>query len=209
MKHFQVHLLHPTMLRLIFSILTMTGIWAPGLQAQQDQSQNQPLPKGFKNGKVVLENNTILSGYIREHFRSHASVIFISDKGGKGRELDGQQLRSLTIDSTTYRCLKGDFFKVITEGEIAFLQKCSDASGKPVYNGTDPLLINGTEGRPGDYFVYNNGLGQLTWVTRKTLGKVVRETFGNCTAAIDKAGTVHSDIVDLRDAIELYNNRSK
>lgn len=225
------------MLRLMLSILTMTGLWAPGLQAQQglsqnvpnlgqkrqasspnskdlspngqDLSQNRPVPKGYKKGTVVLEDNTVLSGNIREHIRSHSSILFIPCEGGKRKELDGGQLYSVKIDSTSYRCWRGDFFRVITDGEIVFLQKCSDASGKPVYNGTDPLLINGTEGRPGDYFVYNNDLRQLTRVTRKTLGKVVRETFGNCTAAIDKAGAVHSDIIDLRSAIELYNNRSK
>lgn len=231
MKHY-----HITMQGLLLIILSLRGLSMQAQQATADRQQFQarqgapdPLqiparqsisgqqevtamantPKGFKKGAVVLEDNTVLSGYIRDHIRAQASILFIPADGAKRRELDGGQIRSLQIDSTRFLCLKGDFFRVITDGELVFLQKQSDASGKPVYNGTEPLLINGTEGRPGDYFVYDNRQKVLRLVTKKTLGKVVTETFGNCTAAIDKAGTVHSDMGDLRGAIELYNSRNR
>ncbi|MHA4807144.1 hypothetical protein ACX0G9_03510 [Flavitalea flava] len=211
MKHYQL-----SMGPLALLMMVMTVLWATGQMAQQNNPENlqisqvnRQIPKGFKKGMATLKDNTVLSGYIREHIRTHSSVLFVPAIGGKRKELDGEQLRSLQIDSIRYLCLKGDFFRVITDGEIGFLQKCSDASGKPVYNGTEPLLINGTEGSIGDYFVFNNGQGQLSRVTRKTLGKVARDTFGNCTAAIDKADSVHSDMAGFRNAVELYNNRTK
>jgi hypothetical protein len=167
------------------------------------------IPTGYKKGMIVMEDSTMLSGYIREHIRSDASLVFIDEKKEKKQHLDGSQIRSVLIESTRFICIRGDFFRVISEGELYFLQKASDASGKPIYNGSEALLVNGTEGSPGDYFVYKPAERLLYLVTRKTLERVIAETFAGCTAAVDNAKAVQGDLSSLKNAVDLYNNRSK
>jgi hypothetical protein len=89
------------------------------------------------------------------------------------------------------------------------LQKSSDASSKPSYNGTEAIFMHGTEGKPGDYFIYDIMGKQLKLVSKKTFDKVIAVSFADCTAAIDKAKVIGNDIYQLKEAVEIYNNRSK
>jgi hypothetical protein len=129
------------------------------------QAQDK-IPAGFKKGTLVMQDSTVVSGYIREFIRNNASLVFLAGPKGKRQCLDGTQIRTLQIDSTRYRCIKGDFFRVLSEGKLCFLRKAGSAADKPVYNGTEPLLINGTEGRLGDYYVYNTSNQSLRLITR-------------------------------------------
>lgn len=138
------------------------------------QAQDK-IPAGFKKGVLVMEDSSVVYGYVREHIRSNASLVFLAGPKGKRQCLDGTQIRSVQIDSIRYLCIKGDFFKVLSEGKLCFLQKAGDASGKPVYNGTEPLLINGTDGRLDDYFVYDSRDRSLRAITRKTMVRSLKE----------------------------------
>ena len=90
-----------------------------------------------------------------------------------------------------------------------FLQKASDASGKPSYNGSTAVFSNGTEGQPGDYFMYTNRDKKLELVSKKNFDEVVTKTFAGSTAAIDKAKTANGDVAQLKDAVDIYNNRNR
>jgi hypothetical protein len=149
------------------------------------------VPKGYKKGTIILADSIPVAGYIKENIKSGASVLFLTE-----------------IDGTTFLCIKGDFFKVICSGDLSFLQKSSDASGKPSYNGTEVVFSNGTEGSPNDYFIYDNRSKQLRLVSRKNFSEVITATFADYTAAIDKAKTTSSDIAQLKDAVEFYNRRN-
>ena len=138
------------------------------------QAQDK-IPAGFKKGILVMGDSSVVYGYVREHIRSNASLVFLAGSKEKRQCLDGTQIRSVQIDSIRYLCIKGDFFKVLSEGKLCFLQKAGDASGKPVYNGTEPLLINGTDGRLGDYFVYDSRDRVLRVITRKTMYRSMKE----------------------------------
>lgn len=166
------------------------------------------IPKGYKKGTILLADSTSVAGYIKENIKSGASVLFLGEPGGKKRNYTGGDLISTEIDGTTFLCIKGDFFKVICSGDLSFLQKSSDASGKPSYNGTEVIFSSGTEGSPNDYFIYDSRSKQLRLVSRKNFTKVVAATFADYTPAIDKAKTVNDDIAQLKDAVEFYNKRS-
>jgi len=174
----------------------------------QVHAQNE-IPKGFKNGTVILTDSSVVSGYIKENIRNHASLVMLDKSGEKKKSYDGSQLISAIIDNTKYFCIRGDFFKVISEGELNFLQKSSDASAKPSYNGTETIFNNGTQGKPGDYFIYNKQQNQLNLVTKKTIDHVIETSFINCTEAIDIAKKDRSDLAQLKEAVEVYNNRNK
>ncbi|HKO82792.1 MAG TPA: hypothetical protein VJU78_20440 [Chitinophagaceae bacterium] len=174
------------------------------------QANAQPeVPKGFKKGALILADNSHLSGYIKDNIRSNASVLFIAEASEKKKTYNGSDLNSAEIEGTKFICIKGDFFKVLSEGELNFLQKASDASGKPVYNGNEAIFSNGTEGKPNDYFIYTAGSKQLNLVSKKNVDEVIAASFAGYTAAIDKAKTVNGDLSQLKDAVEIYNNRNR
>ena len=162
-------------------------------------------PKGFGKGKIVLPDNTIVSGFIKDNIRKNASVVLLVD--GKETKYDGADIVSVEIDGTSYTCVKGDFFKVVCNGELAFMQKSSNASSKPTYAGNQVLFLSGTEGRPGDYFIYENKNKQLKLVSKKNLNDVVTGSFEGYGPAIEKAKAAQGDIALLKDAVESYNNR--
>lgn len=168
----------------------------------------QEAPKGFEKGKVVLTDGSVVSGYVKEKIRSNASVTVIGE-GNKKKNYSGNELLSAEVGEDKFICLKGDFFKIINDGGLKFVQKASDASDKPIYNGNQAVFANGTEGQPGDYFIYNNGTRQLKLVTKKTITAITGECFAGCDTAIAKAKTVTGDIAEVGEAVTLYNNNCK
>lgn len=166
----------------------------------QDES-----PKGFSTGKIVLADGSTLSGPVKDKIRSNASVVLIDNN--KKKNYDGSDLLSAEIGDQKFLCIRGDFFRVICDGEMKFLQKSSDASGKPMYNGNQAVFTNGTDGKPGDYFVYGKDK-QLKLVTRKTLTTVVADSFAGCEEAIASAKQAGDDVAKLGDAVVIYNSRN-
>ena len=166
------------------------------------------VPAGFKKGTIVVADGNMISGYVKENIRKNASLSFISDIDQKRKNYDGSDLKGAEIDGVKYICIKGDFFKVLCEGELSFLQKSSDASSKPSYNGIEPIYVSGTEGKPNDYFIYNNKDRQLKLVSKKNKGEVVAASFAGCNAAIDKAKSIDNDLSQLKEAVVVYNNRN-
>jgi hypothetical protein len=170
------------------------------------QAQSE-IPRGFKKGTLTLVDNSTISGHIKNNIRSNASVAFLSEEGGKKKNYDGAELISADIDGTKFICFKGDFFKVISNGGLSFLQKASDASNKVTYNGSEAVFSSGTEGKPDDYFIYDSRKKELKKVSKKNFDEVTAAAFAGNTAAIDKAKAVNGDIAQLKDAVDIYNSQ--
>lgn len=166
-------------------------------------------PKGFKKGTITLADGSSQSGLVKDNIRNNSSVAFIAQGEEKKKNYSGAELISAEIEGTKFLCINGDFFKVISEGELDFLQKSSDASGKPSYNGGEAVFSSGTEGKPGDYFIYETKNKQLKLISKKNLDEVIASTFAGSAAAIDKAKQVNSDMSQLKDAVEIYNSQNK
>jgi hypothetical protein len=162
-------------LLLIISLITLQ------LQAQNTlpgaQGSTAAPNKHFHPGLVLLPDSTILTGYIRDYIRADASVVYLDPRTGRKRTFTGAQIISVDIDTTRFLCLKGDFFRIVATSDLLFLQKASDASGKPAYNGTQPILINGTEGHVNDYFLYDPSVHRLQLVNNKTMNNVIPTAF--------------------------------
>ena len=170
------------------------------------QTNAQEAPKGFSKGKVTLADNTIVTGFIKDNIRKDASVTLLVN--GKEKKYHGSDIAGAEIDASTYNCIKGDFFKVVCNGELTFLQKASDASSKPTTVGNEVFFLSGTEGKPGDYFIYENKSQQLKLVSRKNLNDVVTNSFAGYAPAIEKAKAAQNDIAQLKAAVESFNSRS-
>lgn len=178
-----------------------------GLLSVQVSAQNTA-PQGFDKGAIVLANGTTISGWVKDEMSNKAAVSIVPEAGGKKQRYDAYNLTSVQVGGNQFRCIKGDFFKVICAGDIDFLQKASDCAGKLAYNGAEAFYLSGTEGKPGNYFMYTSKTASLQLVTDKNLATVTQENFANCTAAINKAKETGNDVARLKEAVDIYNNRS-
>jgi hypothetical protein len=169
----------------------------------------QDAPQGFEKGRITLADGSSLSGWIKDEMGSKAAVTLLPDGGGKKQRYDAYNLSGVTIGSQQFRCVKGDFFKVLCTGDIDFLQKTSNCAGKMVYNGSEGIYLSGTEGKPGNYFMYTAKTSALQLVTDKNMAAVVQENFATCAAALNKAKETGNDVAKLKAAVEVYNNRNQ
>jgi hypothetical protein len=169
-------------------------------------AQGDP-PHGFKKGSLQLADSCSLTGFVKEYMTNRASVVFRSDDGSLKKEYGPQDLRAVEIAGTCFLSLHGDFFRIVSEGELELLQKSSDASELPVYNGSEATFVKGAEGSVGDYFVYDKKTTALNLVRKKNLKDLAGAVFNGYTPSIALASSSHAEIPDLKKAIELYNTR--
>jgi len=186
---------------------SITAVLALSLILTQVQAQTE-VPRGFKKGTITLADSSQLNGFIKESISHSSSLQFMAALGGKKKQYNGSDIIAAEIDGINYRCINGDFFKIICQGELFFLQKESDASGKISYNGNDAVFSNGTDGKPGDYFIYAVAANNLQLVSKKNFDEVVTASFGAYPAAMDKARSASGNIAGLKDAVVIYNNRN-
>ena len=188
-------------------ILNILKIAVLSLVFLQTEAQTD-VPKGFTNGWIVLADGSRYTGLVKDNIRKNSSITFITGSEKK-KSYDGNELLAVEIEGAKFICIKGDFFKVHCEGELSFLQKSSDASGKVSYNGSEAILSSGTYGNINDYFIYNSNDKQLKLVSKKNVQELAATSFADCTAAINKAKTINGDLSQIRGAVEEYNNRNK
>lgn len=188
-------------LRIITTIVISFGMFPANAQTEVQQ--------GYTKGKLVLADGSIVSGYVKDNIRRDASVSFINETDKKKKDFEGTELNGVEMNNTRYICIQGDFFTVMTDGELSFLQKMSDASGKVVYNGLENTVSNGTEGKPGDYFIYNSSTHQLRKIFKKNINELAVNVFTGCNAAQEKIKASNGDMTTIQNAVEIYNNRNK
>ncbi len=164
------------------------------------------VPANFAKGSITMADGSSISGYVKDNMKKDASVEFLDNTGEGKKKFDGSQINAVNIDAARYQCIKGDFFRTICNGKICFLQKVSNASGKTIYNGSEAIILSGTDGKTGDYFSYSNN--ELTLITKKSVDVFIGQ-LGNCTAAVEKAKSVNGDIAALADAVTIYNSYNK
>lgn len=163
-------------------------------------------PEGFVKGSVTLADGSSADGYIKENMKKAGNIIFISEKSSDKKIYNSTEVNAVAVDGANYVSVKGDFFKVICNGKISFLQKASNAAGKTIYNGVEAIILPGTEGKTGDYFSYT--ANELTLINKKTMDAFIGQ-LSNCTAAVEKAKSVNGDIAALADAVVIYNSYNK
>ena len=166
-------------------------------------------PKGFQSGTITLADGSTENGFVKDNLKRQGSLVFINPATGKKKNYDGSLLTGAVIDGNTYTCIHGDFFRVLSNGVLQFLQKSSDVSGKLVYNGTEGSFAGGTTGKPGDYFLYTAADGNLQLVSEKNISEVAQKNFQGSDAALAKANTVTGDVGALKEAVDIYNNSRK
>jgi hypothetical protein len=165
------------------------------------------MPKGYVAGSILLPNNQVLNGYVKESIKKSASISFLDSTGNNKKTFEGNTINGVTIEGITYICLQGDFFKSLSTGKINFMQKASNAAGKISYSGAEPIMSSGTDGKIGDYFTYNNN--SLKILNKKNVALFITNDLSNCPPAIEKAKSIQGDITKMAEVINVYNNYSK
>lgn len=165
------------------------------------------IPEGYVKGSILLADESIVDGFIQDNMKKKAAVLFINQSGESRRTYYGTDVNGVIIDSINYMAVKGDFFKIVCRGKMSFLQKASHAAGKMIYNGSEAIMMPGTNGKIGDYFLYIDK--QLTLINKNTVDGLVTTKFSNCTPASEKAKTINGNIPALAEAVSIYNSLNK
>lgn len=168
------------------------------------QAAAQTTPNGFKKGNIVLADGTVQTGLIKENL-GDASVQFINEGSQGKKKYASTAINSFQADGVQYSVIKNDFFKVITDGGLCFLQKASNVSGKLAYFGTEAVVLTGTAGETGDYFFYNKTTSDLQQVNAANVNQVTQTVFAGHPDALQKAQSVQNDIPKLSAAVDSFN----
>jgi hypothetical protein len=164
------------------------------------------VPGGYAKATIVLDNGNSLSGYVKNNIKKTSSVEFIDEAGNNKKQYEGSDIKNITIDTIQFICIRGDFFKVLCAGKLNYLQKVSNSANKPSYNGTEAIFANGTEGKPGDYFIYSDQ--QLKRLSKKNMGDFINNDLAGCTDAIQQANAINGDVAKLSGAVSSFNKYS-
>jgi lipocalin len=167
-------------------------------------SAQTKIPDGYKKTSIQLFNGAPLNGYSKDNIKKSASVVFLENGTTKKITYDGSQINTIKIEDENFLCIGGDFFKIIVEGKLTFVQKKSNAENKVSYNGSEAVFNSGTEGKIGDYFVYTKN--KLKLINKNSIGQFIETDLVGNTAAMEKAKTISGDIFNLKEAINMYNN---
>lgn len=187
------------MKQLISSLLLLTVIFSSKTFAQP--------PAGFKTGYIITADGSRKEGFIKENFKSKATIIFQS-ADGKKTTYTGTDINETGIDGTVYTSYLSDFFKVISNGtKVSLYQKVSDASGKVIYNGSEVVGINpGTEGSVNDHFIKIPSSNNLMLITKKNFEEVVLAHCTDCPTLVESVKTNKVSYEEIEKAVQLYNN---
>lgn len=164
-------------------------------------------PAGFKAGYIVGADGVRIDGFIKESFKSKASLVFQS-ADGKKTIYSGSDINEVGIEGVKYSSLLSDFFKVISTGtKVTLYQKVSDASGKVIYSGSDVVGINpGTDGSIGDHFIKVKGTEKWILVNKKNFDEVVSTNFSACSAILQSLKSKTVSYQEIEKTVQLYND---
>jgi len=167
----------------------------------------KPIPAGYTKATINLANGTVVQGYVKENLKKKSVVDYIDNAGNNKKRYDGGDINSLSSADGNFICINGDFFKIICAGKLNFLQKSTNSSNKIFYNGTEPMLNNGTDGRMGDHFIYANN--ELRLLNRKNVETFINTQLNGYANAIQKTSALNGDVAKLESAVVSYNIHNK
>jgi hypothetical protein len=180
----------------LFTAFILLG-FTTGMYAQSN------IPAGYAKATATLAKGNTVTGYAKENIKKIAAVVFMDSTGNK-KVYDGNDINTITIDTMHFICISGDFFKVLCPGKLNYLQKASNASATPAYNGAEAIFVNGTEGKIGDYFVYANNKLQL--LNKKNIDAFITTELAGCAEAIQQAKASNGDMIKIGMAVETFNS---
>lgn len=155
---------------------------------------------------ALLFNGTTLQGNFRNDINKTGMLTHV-DAANKKQQLNASQVKECSIDQHRYISYKDDFFEVVTSGSrFTLYQKVTDNDGKLTYNGTDASVLQGSEGRKGEYFISTNGDPNLTWLKKKEYLSIIRPMAKDCQAVLVQLESGKTAYTELPALVGILNN---
>lgn len=162
------------------------------------QSATDKETADFVSGQVVLPDNSIITGTLKDNIRKKGEVTLLVD--GKKTRFKAGDITSVKIGNSNYVTNNYTFYEIIWQGSlITLLRKANEPSGVQ-YNGTEPVAISGTEGKIDDYFVTKTNQSSFHLLTNKNIKDVLGKLCSSCAATTDIKSF---DITTIKNAVEV------
>jgi hypothetical protein len=166
------------------------------------------IPEGFTKGSVVIFDNVLQEGWIKNNLRKNGEIIFISADGKKSK-FDANAVSIVTIDTTQYLAIQNAFYKVVKDGsKMRLLRKASQSSGIQ-YNGSEPIMVNTGEGVYDDYFIQTISTKKLQLVRKRDFQKIFATSCADCTILTQELKSNKISFADIEQAVVAYNSCGK
>ena len=155
---------------------------------------------------ALLFNGTTLQGNFRNDISRTGTLTYL-DAANKKQQLSASQVKECSIDQHRYISYKNDFFEVVTTGNrFTLYQKVTDNDGKLTYNGTEATVLQGSEGRKGEYFISAPGDQGLTWLKKKEYLTIIKPMAKDCQAVLEQLESGKMTYTELPALIGTLNN---
>ena len=155
---------------------------------------------------AILFNGTTLQGSFRNDINKTGMLTYL-DASSKKQQLSASQVKECSIDQHRYISYKNDFFEVVTTGNrYTLYQKVTDNDGKLTYNGTEATVMQGSEGRKGEYFISVSGDPDLTWLKKKEYVAIIKPMAKDCQAVLGQLESGKTAYTELPALVGTLNN---
>ena len=172
--------------------------------ARAQTPSSHSIPADFTSGSIVMADNTVQEGYIKNNMKKSGEVIFLSADGKKIR-YTASQVSGVSVDNGSYITTNNVFYKVVTDGsKIRLLRKASNSSSIQ-YNGSEPIVADSGEGSYNDYFIQTVGTQKLQLVRKKDFEKIFTNICADCTTLTEDVRTNKLGFDEIEQAVALYN----
>lgn len=114
----------------------------------------QPIPEKNNdgtNGQVTLTDNSTLAGSVKDNIRKKGEITLMRD--GKKTKYKADDITGVQVAGITYITNNNTFYEVIWQGKTISLLRKASSSSAILYNGTEPVMVSGSEGDIDDHFV--------------------------------------------------------
>ena len=162
------------------------------------------IPGDFSPGTIVMPDNTLQEGHIKNNMKKSGEIVFLSADGRKIK-YTASQVSGVSVDNTSYITTNNAFYKVVSDGaKIRLLRKASNSSGIQ-YNGSEPVVADVGEGSYNDYFIQTVETKKLQLVRKKDFEKIFTNACADCTTLTEDIRTNKLGFEEIEQAVALYN----
>ena len=162
------------------------------------------IPDDFTQGTLLMPDNSVAEGHIKNNLKKNGEIIFLSHDGRKTK-FTASQLSGFSTGDIQYLAIDNTFYRLVTDGsKIKLLRK---ASNPPViqYNGSEPILVSSVEGSYDDYFIQTVSTKKLQLVRRKDFTKVFLAVCSDCATISENVKTNKLGFAEIEQVVAAYN----
>jgi hypothetical protein len=164
------------------------------------------VPDGYKKGNILFFDSTSVSGLIKTNSLKSGKIIFPTVEKRK-KTYETSLIKEFAIESDKYIIYKNDIFmELVRNMKLSLYQKQSSSDGKIEYNGTQPIIIAGSDGSIGDYFLSTDTGASMELLNKRNLADDIQKYCSNCPSLVAEIRAGKLSVADSRQIIQTCNN---